>query len=131
MANHDWAYAVAVTIPVTVPESVTVAITITISVPIAVAIPEPEAVVVVIIIEAACPPNPIIAVEELPADAPDLLDHAGLALRQSDSGGAADTHRVGADHPRAQHRRGGQCRKQELVHFGRLLLVVIAGFPGV
>ena len=83
VTDHDWPDSVAVTIPVAVTESVAVAITIT--VPIAVAVPKSVApIVVVIIIDAARPPNAVI--EELPADAPDLLRGAELILRQSDVG---------------------------------------------
>jgi hypothetical protein len=80
VADDDRAYAVAVTIPVAITVSVPVAIT----VPIAVAVTKSP--IVVIIIEAARPPDAIISVEELPADAPDLLDHAGLVLRHLDAG---------------------------------------------
>jgi hypothetical protein len=125
VAHHDWAYTVAVTIPITVTESVSVAITII--VPIAVAVTKSP--IVIIVIEAARPPDAIISVEELSTDAPDLLDHTELVLCHLDAVRAAKTHCIGADRPRAEHRRGGQCRKQELVHFESLLLVVIAGLP--
>jgi len=112
VADDGRAYAVAVTIPVAVTISVPVAIPI--AIPVMIVVPKSP---IIVIIEAAHPP--IAVVENPSADAPDLLDCAELVLRHLDPGGAGQAHRVGADHPRAEHRRGGQCRKQELVHFER------------